>query len=172
MRRTAALAIGIGLGALACAREVRTESGVAWVGHIGPETLEGRVRVVGNEPFPWTVVESGDGRSMIVTGALRGEIRRLAGAHVRVTGRLVQGELPDTTLEASSYEILSVDGDRPLLGRLERDAKGYYLTHSNGPVSRVTFVSDGLAGRVGALVWVVLDELGGVARYGVLRDAR
>lgn len=141
------------------------------MGQIGPETLEGRVRVVGNAPFSWTVVEGADGQSRIVSGALRGEIRRLAGAHIRVTGRLVQGDIPDTTLEASSYEILSVDGDRPLLGRLERDAEGYYLTRQEGLVRRVTFVSDQLAEQVGALMWVVLDERGGIARYGILRDA-
>ncbi|WP_419162134.1 hypothetical protein [Candidatus Palauibacter sp.] len=153
-----------------CAPETRVGEGVDWVGEIGPESFEGMVRVVGSEPFPFTIVQAEDGRSRIVTGVFRDEVRRLAGAQVRVTGRLVQGEQPGTALEASSYELVSVDGERPLLGRLERDVDGFHLARPGGRVTRLDSVSGQLARRVGSLIWVVLDERGGVSGYGVIRD--
>ncbi len=164
------LALGLALAASACVREARPQGGAAWVGRLGPETVEGRVRVIGNEPFSRPFVQPDDDEGVIVSGEYKSEIRRLAGAQVRVSGHFVQGELPQPTLEASSYEILSVDGDAPLLGLLERDAEGFYLVHPGGSVSRVTYVSDPLSERLGGLVWVVLDERGGVARYGILRE--
>ena len=88
-----------------------------------------------------------------------------------LTGRFVEGELPEPTLDATSYEIVSVDGDPPILGRLEQDGEGFYLLHSSGRMTRVSYVSEPLRAGLGGLVWVVLDERGGIARYGVLREA-
>ncbi len=152
-----------------CAAQTRLGEGPDRVGEIGPASFEGRVRVVGSDPFPYTVVEAEDGQSRLVTGVLLEEIRRLAGARVRLTGRLVRAALPGTALEASSWEILSVGGERPLVGRLERDADGFRLVRPRGTVHRLGFVSGTLADRLGAFIWVVVDEGGGVVHYGVVR---
>lgn len=155
--------------AAACAPEARTgEPG--WVGSPGPDTIAGAVRVVGNEPFSRAVVEPEEGEPAAVDGPYRGEIRRLAGAVVRLSGRIEEGGYPGRTLEASSYEIVSVDGVRPLLGTLEADSAGFRLAFPHGGEHRLTAVSGPLSDRLGALVWVVLDDRGGVARYGVLRE--
>lgn len=161
------VALGIVLAATGCAREPRE---VAWVGDVGPEALEGEVRRVGSHPFSQALLTLDDGESAIVTGAYEAEIERLAGARVRVTGRWVRGELPEPSLEASSYEIVSIEGDRPWLGRLARDDAGFFLEASGGATRRLSFVSETLAEQIGALVWIVVDERDGVARYGILRE--
>jgi len=163
------LALGLVLAWSGCAKETRNGA-LTLIGSVGPESFEGRVRVVGNAPFSQAVVEPDAGDGMVVTGPYRSEIQRLSGARVRVTGRYSEGPLPETTFEASSYEILSVDGDQPLIGRLERDTDGFYLEGTRGEARRVGAVSEPLSARVGSLVWVVLDEYDGVARYGILRD--
>ena len=165
----AALAV-TAIAALACAHEARRRGDIEWVGEIGPEQLEGIVRLTGSHPFPFVVVQGDDGQARIVTGALRQDIQRLSGARVRVTGRFVQGALPDTTLEATSYEVISVEGDRPLLGRIESDSAGFYLARGGEVASRLGFVPESLARQVGAIVWVVLDDRGGVGSYGIVRE--
>jgi len=169
VRPICGLVLVLVLAGAGCARETRGGD-VTLVGRLGPESVEGRVRVVGNMPFSQAVVQPDTGDGLIVTGPYRSEIQRLSGARVRVTGRYTEPQFAETTLEASSYEILSVDGDRPRIGRLERDEDGYFLQSPTGVALRVGHVSEPLSARLGALMWVVLDEYDGVARYGILRD--
>lgn len=155
--------------AAACSSEMRNgEPGR--VGEPGPDTIVGTVRVVGNEPFTQAVVEPEEGDPAVVGGPYRAEVSRLAGAVVRLSGRLGEPGYPGRTLEATSYEIVSVDGVRPLLGTLESDSAGFRLVFPEGGERELVAVSGPLAAREGALVWVVLDDRGGVARYGVLRE--
>ncbi len=144
-------------------------SDIGYVGQIGPEAVEGLVRRVGNEPFTRTIVD-GDG-GVVIAGPYEPELQRLVGAGVRVTGRLLtESEFPGPTLEATSYEIASVDGERPLLGTLNRDEDGFYLEIRGRRLARLIAVSGALAESTGGLIWVILDANDGVARYGVLRD--
>lgn len=137
------------------------------VGEPGPDRVEGRARLVGTRTLSRTLIVTADGVSIVVTGAYAAEIGRLAGAEVRVTGSA--GETAaGPTIEATSYEVLSVDGDPVTIGTLRSDESGHYL-ESRGQTVRVAAVSGDLARLEGALVWVVLDENGGVSRYGVLR---
>lgn len=168
MRVAVGFALCLAATGSACAREARP-SGFAWIGSVGPEAVEGRVRVVGSAPFSQAVVEPDAGEGMVVTGPYRSEIQRLSGAHVRITGHYEKGQLSETVLEATSYEILSVDGDRPLIGRLEEDDGGFFLAGTAGEMRRVGVISESLQTHVGSIVWVVLDEYDGVARYGILR---
>lgn len=142
------------------------------VGVIGPEAIEGVVRRVGNAPFTRTIVEDVGGEgSVVIAGPYEPELRRLIGAEVRVTGELMtEVEFPGPTLEATSYEVTAVDGERPLLGTLERDEEGYYLAMRGRALRRLASVSEELTRSVGGLIWVILDANDGVARYGVLRD--
>jgi hypothetical protein len=156
-------------GAGGCTSEARIGDDIGRIGVIGPDAIEGVVRRVGNAPFTRTIVDGGDG--VVIDGPYEPELRRLAGAEVRITGRLVtEREFPGPTLEATSYEITSVDGERPSLGMLGRDEDGFYLEMRGREIARLGSVSEALAGSTGGLIWVILDANGGVARYGVLRD--
>lgn len=160
--------------AAGCTNEARIGDDIGRIGVIGPDAIEGVVRRVGNAPFTRTIVEGAGvegATGVVITGPYEPEVRRLAGAEVRVTGRLVPGgEFPGPTLEATSYEITSVDGERPLIGTLERDADGFYLRMRGHEIARLRSISETLAGSTGGLIWVILDAYDGVARYGVLRD--
>ncbi len=172
MRRRALAGLMAVLALPGCGGGGSAGSGFEWVGEAGPDSVEGRVRVVGNRPFTRTVVEPEAGEALTIEGPYRVEIGRLAGAVVRVSGRRGDGQGMGPTLDASAYEVVSVDGDRPRLGVLVREAERYVLRTPGGSTVRLEHVSGPLAGAEGALVWVVLDEKGGVARYGILRAPR
>lgn len=155
---------------IGCARQARVESGP---GATAPDTLAGTVRQVGNTPFVRTVVQAEEEEegAATVTGSLEEELSRLVGARVRIVGDYREGDGPWREMEVADYEILSVDGEEPLVGTLRQDAeRGYYLeTEDDGEVA-LAGVSERLAGQVGARVWVVVGEGGGVQRYGILRE--
>lgn len=157
------------LAAASCVPETVSD-GPAWVGLPGPDTVSGVVRLVGNEPFSYAMVSGDD--TVAVTGEYSAEIERLSGAEVRLTGRITEGgELPARALEASSYEILSVDGEVPQVGVLSQREDVYTLIRSDGESVDLIALSERLRASLGARVWVTLDENGGVARYGILRPA-
>ncbi|MDX1393394.1 MAG: hypothetical protein R3195_03345 [Gemmatimonadota bacterium] len=157
------------LVATACAADPRVGQALSRVGEVGPDHIDGRVRIVGSRPFSRTIVQPDSGDALTLSGPYANEIGRLSGARVRVTGRYEDARLPERSLAATSYEILSVDGDPAIVGLLERDDDGWEL-RSGQSTTRLASVSEALGERAGALVWVVLDERGGVARYGVLRE--
>lgn len=163
------LPLGVLLGTVACTSEARVNGRIGYMGEIGPDAVDGVVRRVGNEPFTRTIVD-GDG-GVVVAGPYEPELRRLVGAEIHVTGRLsTEDEFPGPTIEATSYEITSVDGERPLLGTLSRDEDGFYLEMRGRELARLQAVSEELAQSTGGLIWVILDANDGVARYGILRD--
>lgn len=171
MRRTttaAGAAVLTVLALAACTRQAEVESGP---GSAPADTLEGTVRQVGNTPFVRTVVR-GDEASATVVGELGEELARVSGARVRVWGAYrEEGGGPGPQLEATGYEILSVDGSEPTVGVLHHDGdRGYYLATERGADVALAGVPDRLGAQVGGKVWVVLGENGGVQRYGVLRE--
>lgn len=144
----------------------REESGPG----VAPDTLEGTVRQVGSTPFQRTVIR-GEEASAAVTGPYEEEIARLVGARVRVVGAYVEGGGPARELEVSGYEVLSVDGETPAVGLLRHGAdRGYYLETADGEEVSLAGVPERLRGMVGAKIWVVRGEEGGVLRYGVLKE--
>ena len=163
-----AMALVAGALALACTREAQVNSGPEHVGQAGPDTVSGLVRQVGSAPFMQTIVVGDD--TVTVTGRYAGEITRLVGAQVRITGRIDPGTGMGKEMEATSYEILDVDGVRPLVGILERADGGFLLRASDGDETRLLGVSEQLAGAAGGRVWVVLTDAGVVTRYGILSD--
>lgn len=154
---------------VACAHDGNGNA-LARVGEVGPVAVEGRVRVVGNAPFTHPVIEPEEGPALALTGPYRAEVARLAGATVRVTGRDGHREGAEAALEVSSYEILSVDGDVPLVGTLRGEQERWIIRGAGGREREIGFVSEDLAAYDGALIWVVLDRNDGVARYGILRE--
>lgn len=143
-------------------------SGLARVGEVGPDTITGTVRLVGNVPFVRTVVEPEEGAPVTISGRYQPELERLVGAVVRAMGRSAPTEGGRPGLEARGYQIVSVDGEPPLVGILRRDDDGYWLEAPGGDTTRVIAVTEPLASRAGDRVWLTLDENRGVVRYGIL----
>lgn len=156
--------------AAGCAGNARPDAGDDAAAGAAPDSLAGEVRRVGSTPFVRTIVE-GDSAAVTVAGPLETELARLAGARVRVFGARVEGEGPGTALEVERYEVLAVDGERPRVGRLGYETGiGYRLIPEAGQAIPLASVPTGLGTEVGAKVWVVLNDAGGVVRYGVLRE--
>lgn len=151
------------LALAACAGSSRsTDSPVA-----ASDTVRGTVRQVGSTPFVRTVVEGTD--TVTVTGDPESELARLSGARVRVVGTLSTGEYPGPTLDVATYEILSVDGERPAVGTLRSDRDGLFLERPEREPLRLRAVTSSLGRNVGAKIWVITGDDGSVRRYGVLR---
>lgn len=162
----AAFTLAATLSVSACSKQGQVEEEPT----AAADTLEGTVRQVGSTPFVRTVVEDEEGAERVV-GELEEEIARAAGARVRVWGSWADRGDPGRALEAAGYELLAVDGVEPHVGVLGHESgRGYFLTPAEGEELPLTGVPAGLGERVGARVWVVLGEEGGVQRYGILRE--
>lgn len=111
--------------------------------------LTGTVAVVGSAPISTQVVLRGeDGRSTQIRGPLLDEIRRLSGARVELRGRLSGG-----ALEATGYEIRSVNGAPVEMGIVERNpAGGVQLRKENGEVVQLIGATSQF--QLGQKVWV------------------
>lgn len=158
------------LAGAACGANRAPEAGQGETAGAPRDTITGTVRQVGGTPFTRTVVE-GETTSATVVGPLAGELTRLAGAEVRVVGPAAEGEFPGPAIRVEGYEVLSVDGDDPLVGLLRHEAgSGYRVETADGEAVPLRSVPPGLGAAAGGKVWVVVDESGGVLRYGVLRE--
>lgn len=166
----AAAALALVLVAAACGANREPEAGHGETGAVARDTVTGTVRQVGGTPFARTMVE-GEAASATVVGPMAGELTRLVGARVRVVGPPAEGEFPGPAIRVESYEVLSVDGDEPLVGILRHEAgAGYRIETAEDEVVSLRAVSSSLGAAAGGKVWVVVDETGGVLRYGVLRE--
>lgn len=153
------------LTAASCSRKATVESGPA--ASQAAVTARGTVRRLGSEGSVRTVVQ-GDS-AVVVLGDYEPELARIAGAVAWVSGTPA-GSPYGAALNVTQYQILSVDGEVPVVGILAQDAEGYFIRMDDGGIVRVD-VSDRLATQLGAKVWVVLgpDQVT-VTRYGILRD--
>jgi hypothetical protein len=115
------------------------------------------------------VIETADGRTVLVEGDLAAEIGMLAGVEIIVTGSWADGARPGRTLVATSYELPSVEGEPAVVGTLGQDDDGFFVSTLAGDV-RVSVLPEALSNRMGARVWIVLDDRLGVAQYGILRE--
>jgi hypothetical protein len=141
-------------------------------GEEGDHRLRGRVAVVGNVPFTRPVIQAA-GRQVELTGALEPELRRLAGAEVEVRGRRARGSLPGLeAIEVMEYEVLSVDGAAPHVGRLEEGEDGSWWLNTEEGRRRLSSVPESLRQRTGARIWVIgADGADGISvrSYGIIR---
>lgn len=166
----AAAVLALALAGAACGVNRAPGDGAPASDAAARDTVEGAVRQVGSTPFQRTVVE-GEAASPAVTGPLAEELARLVGARVRVVGRPVDGEFPGPAIRVESYEVLSVDGDEPVVGILRHEAgAGYRVETDAGQAVALRSVPPGLGAAAGGKVWVVTGEDGGVLRYGILRE--
>jgi hypothetical protein len=81
---------------------------------------------------------------------------------------------PVQAIAATDYEIVSINGRRPVVGVL-REQGGEYLVGEGQAAVRLTIVPDALKRRLGAKVWVVGSQAAGglaVQSFGVIRDPK
>jgi hypothetical protein len=131
--------------------------------HSRDSTVVGTVRVVGSAPVDvHVVVQDQAGHTTELTGPLVGEVRRLAGAVVAVTGR-AEGR----RLEVARYEIRSVDGQPVVMGVVEKIQDGYVYLRT--PDGKLVYLAGGIQQlRVGQKVWVQGPSTLHVQSFGVI----
>jgi hypothetical protein len=142
----------------------------------GDTVATGTVRSVGAAPLTQVVLQSGAGaeiRSVAVRGELRDEIARAIGAEVRVWGPPAANQPPPPAraVEVYRYDILSVNGEIPVVGTVFR--RGEQLLIGGRDTVDLVGAPEELLGRLGAKVWAVGVREGSTLRiqaYGVLRE--
>ena len=110
-----------------------------------------------------------DGTSVGLVGDLAAELARLSGAVLTVRGNEAPAPA-DRGLDVTEYEVVSVNGETPSVGVLERRDGVYWL--GSDPGVRLMGVPDALAQAVGARVWVTGSSgTDGVTvqSYGIIR---
>ncbi len=134
------------------------------------ERLEGRVLVTGSDPLTFPTLQFDDGSSVRLTGGLVDELERLSGARVRAAGTR-EGHAPLVGFQVSSYEVLEVEGERPVVGIVTIRGVDVWLV---GTVDvRLRDVPHDLRATPGAKVWVIGPRRQGevsVQSYGVIRE--
>ncbi len=134
-----------------------------------PETLVGEIQLTGSAPACLVTLTTAEGRSVDLTGDLRGELQDLSGVEVSVWGRLASAR----DFQVMSYEIRAIDGQQPLVGTVAYRDGDYWLDAEESV--RLVNASEGLQALVGAKVWILGRPMeGGVhpQTYGVIRASR
>jgi hypothetical protein len=181
-RARLALAVTMAAAIAACARNPEPRAGAESASAAGVDSdttsslteAKGRVVNGGTDRFPTTSLVADDGSATRLGGALLEELRALAGAELSVRGVMSSGGA-ERSLDVREYEVLAIDGQRPLVGIvLVRDG-GLWLASSD--TLRLVPALDALRQRAGAKVWVVgtHDAEAGELRvqsYGVIALAR
>ena len=146
----------------ACTRPSAVPAG----GGAQDERVVGVPASVGSAPMNVrTQLTAEGGESLYVTGPLSNEIRSLAGARGAVWGRRAQ----DRSLEATNYDVLSVNGRPVVMGVVERASDGsLHLRTSDGKSVRLQGAP--AAFRPGMKVWVQGPGNITVQTYGVVRS--
>lgn len=135
-------------------------------------TVEGTVRVVGPAERSQLIL-AGATASVGLAGPLVGELRRLSGATLRATGTPQNNSVPSPprAVAVRDYQVLEVDGQRPLVGiLLSRDGR---LWLAGRDTVELLNAAPDLAARLGAKVYVIGVRVGDrlqVRSYGVIRD--
>ena len=133
--------------------------------------LTGRIVAGGLAATPVTQLQIEGGKPTMLIGPLEAELRRLGGAMVWVTGAPVSGP-PNATFTVSRYEIVSIDGSKPVVGELVSRAGTLWLATERDTV-RLLAAPANLSSKTGAKIWVVGRRSGSeltTQSYGVIRE--
>jgi len=137
---------------------------------MGGDAMQGRVYLTGSSPNQVVSLQPDDDRSVLLAGDLEAELGRLSGALVRVEGSVEeQGAIRSFSVRA--YEVLDIDGQKPLVGVLQEDSGR--LRIATDPTLTLREAPQGLAAMVGAKIWIVGRVEGAavhVQSFGVIRD--
>ncbi len=129
----------------------------------------GPVTSTGTEGMRMVNLRAEDGSSVGLVGDLAAELARLSGAVVTARGNEAPAPA-DRGLEVTEYEVVSVNGETPSVGVLERRDGVYWL--GGVPGVQLLGVPDALAQAVGAKVWVTGPSGADgwtVQSYGIIR---
>ena len=105
-----------------------------------------------------------------LVGPLEPELQRLNSATVWVAGGPVA--TPANGFSVTRYDIVSIDGAKPLVGVTVSRAGAVWLATATDTVRLASATSD-LTSKVGAKVWVVGRRTGSdlaVQTHGIIRD--
>jgi len=138
-----------------------------------PEScLTGTVSAVGTDFDPGTILRLDDGQEIQITGEEESFIRVLSGTVMSVCGEVTRSARAQRTIQAESFELLSVDGMTAYLGTLQqRDSSWQLIRGGNEPLVLLSGVSGLLREAEGTLVWVAgawEDETFSVRSFGLL----
>jgi hypothetical protein len=132
--------------------------------------LTGKVSVGGLAGQQVTSLQVEGGKPARLVGPLEGELQRLNSATVWVAGAPVA--TPTNGFAVTRYDIVSIDGAKPLVGVTISRAGAVWLATATDTVQLTTAPSD-LTRTVGAKVWVVGRRTGAeltVQTHGIIRD--
>ncbi len=134
------------------------------------DRMEGRVALSGTDEVPMVRLRPEEGQAVTLTGDLLPELSRLSGATVAVEGTK-RGSGMMAQFEVASYEIVGIDGERPVVGVLQQQGTSFRIAAEGGAVA-LSNVPDALARNVGGEVWVIGVRESGtlqVQSFGVIR---
>jgi hypothetical protein len=126
--------------------------------------VRGKVVASGAENMNLTTLQVSAGPMVVLTGSLEPELRALAGATVLVGGP-EKMENNRRIVEVTGYDVLDINGERPVVGTLLGNSKLLRGTDT------LTYVGDVKAPN-GSKVWITGDQTGKqikVRSYGVIR---
>jgi hypothetical protein len=127
------------------------------------DSVRGTVVVTGVGPSPYATLTSSEGPIMLA-GALETELRQLGGAQVDVFGELTGAQRRSLTVQR--YEVLAIDGERPVVGTVLADGRRI----AAGDTLTVVGLADPLP--AGAKIWIVGRRDGtqlSLQSWGVIR---
>jgi hypothetical protein len=136
-------------------------------------TAQGVVRYVGSRESAQLILAAGT-LHLALVGELTAELRRLLGAEVLVAGPALPnpGLVPQRAVQVARYEIVSVAGGRPVVGKVDQWQGRLWLVRAADTLELLAAPAD-LASRLGAKVFVLGPVDAGrvrVTSYGVLRE--
>ena len=133
--------------------------------------LTGKVVAGGVAAQPVTSLQVEGGKPTTLVGPLEQELRTLGGATVWVAGTPGAGT-PNASFAVSRYEIVSIDGAKPLVGSLVARNGGTWLAAERDTV-KLASVPAALDGKTGAKVWIVGRRTGAEMTpqtFGIIRE--
>jgi hypothetical protein len=110
------------------------------------------------------------GKPARLVGPLEPELQRLNSATVWVAGAPVAS--PPNGFTVTRYDVVSIDGAKPLVGVLVNRAGGVWLATAADTVKLTAAPSD-LTSKVGAKAWIVGRRNGAeltVQTFGIIRE--
>ncbi len=124
--------------------------------------LRGQVVASGTEAMPFTTLQTTSGL-VFLTGALEPELRALSSATVELSGAQTRRDTR-VTVDVRSYDVIDIDGERPLIGRL--------LASNRLIINMDTLsVTGTINAPAGAKIWITGDLSGkqiSVRSYGII----
>ena len=133
--------------------------------------LTGRVTVGGLASDQRTALQIEGGPTTTLTGPLEPELRTLNSATVWVAGGPVSGP-PNASFAVSRYEIVAIDGAKPVVGVLTSRDGATWVAMERDTVKLAATTAE-LRAKVGAKVWIVGRRTGSELTpqsFGVIRE--